>query len=220
MRLRSWAIPLALMLLVRCTPAEQPNADGAQSAATPDSAVTPGDTAATQDTNNPAAKDAALPIDTAGDVAPDAAPDTTVADTTIAQDTQIPETTDTGSSTVDTASKPDDVAEAADVAGAVDVPEPADTDPASLVCLGSVYPDSGVIDPDDPKFSDEMYDTAQVKLMFQQAKTANSNAYKAYKAALKYPELLECGFCNCGCAAPPANHISAIDCFKDMHGFG
>lgn len=85
--------------------------------------------------------------------------------------------------------------------------------------LGTVYPNSSVIDPDNPKYSDSKYTAVQVKTEFAQAKQFNSKAYKAYKAAFEHPELMECGFCPCGCQTLDG-HESAIDCFKDMHGFG
>jgi hypothetical protein len=108
-----------------------------------------------------------------------------------------------------------DLAEVEDeVAGGPDVPvEP-------IQCLGTVYPDSGPFDPDNPIYEDEYYTQEQVTKMFAQAKEDNTKAYRAYLAAYLYPELLECAFCYCGCSEPPTNHISALDCFKDIHGFG
>ncbi len=112
-----------------------------------------------------------------------------------------------------------------DIQAALDTTTP-DTDIAApdvpvepIQCLGSVYPDSGPIDPDNPVFSDAYYDQEQVSGMFAQAKADDIKAYKAYKAGHLYPELLECAFCDCGCEGPPSNHVSAVDCFKDMHGF-
>ena len=53
---------------------------------------------------------------------------------------------------------------------------------------------------------------------FSIAKAEGMDAYKAYKAAFDNAEVLECAFCNCGCYPEPG-HLSATDCFKDMHGF-
>lgn len=89
-----------------------------------------------------------------------------------------------------------------------------------IQCLGTVYPDSGPIDPDNPVYENEYYTQEQVTKMFAQAKADNTKVYRAYLAGLLYPDLLECAFCYCGCASPSFNHVSAVDCFKDMHGFG
>ena len=86
-------------------------------------------------------------------------------------------------------------------------------------CLGSIYPDRGVINPDDPQYEDNIYTFEQVRQMFAQAKQENSRAYRAYKAAYTYSHLANCAFCACGCSES-SGHLSAVDCFKDIHGFG
>jgi hypothetical protein len=100
-------------------------------------------------------------------------------------------------------------------AGATDAS--GDVGPAQ--CLGSVYPDLGVIDPDDPTFSDGSHSQSIVEQLFSEAKAGNTNAYRAYKAASLHAEVLDCAFCTCGCASSAAAHRSGVDCFKDMHGF-
>lgn|GEM_PF-6868320 len=85
--------------------------------------------------------------------------------------------------------------------------------------LGTMYPGVAVIDPDNPVYEDAFNTQAQVEQKFASGKIANSKAYRGYKAAWKYPELLLCAFCACGCEDSPG-HLSAVDCFKDMHGFG
>lgn len=89
-----------------------------------------------------------------------------------------------------------------------------------IVCdLGTMYPDLPLIDPDNPDYEDAIYSKAQVKEAFAKDKADNGSAYRAYKAALQHQDVLACAFCACGCA-PSIGHLSAIDCFKDMHGFG
>jgi hypothetical protein len=85
-------------------------------------------------------------------------------------------------------------------------------------CLGSRWPERAVIDPDAPAYSDSTHDAALVTAWFEDAKHADSPAYQAYSSAHRKPELLGCAFCPCGCAAAAA-HRSAVDCFKDLHGF-
>jgi len=90
---------------------------------------------------------------------------------------------------------------------------------ADIVCsLGTMYPNRTVIDPDAPVYSDSGWTQQQVTDAFAQAKAQNSQAYRAYKAANKYTQYLQCAWCACGCATSPG-HKSAIDCYKDMHGF-
>ena len=90
---------------------------------------------------------------------------------------------------------------------------------ASAACdLGTMYPAKDVIDPDAPKFADANWTQQQVSAAFAQAKTDNTSAYQGYRAARDYKQYLECAFCACGCY-PSIGHLSAIDCFKDMHGF-
>lgn len=142
--------------------------------------------------------------------APDPANDSVaVADLSVAEDVlshvELTIETDTGS--------PGD-------SGLEEVGQVDDTAVEAIVCLGSVYPDQGPIDPDSPVYSDQYYTQEQVTKMFAQAKADNTKAYQAYLAGYKYPDLLECAFCYCGCASPPAEHVSALDCFKDIHGFG
>jgi hypothetical protein len=89
----------------------------------------------------------------------------------------------------------------------------------ALSCeLGSMYPNQGVIDPDAPVFEDANWDQAKVSDAFAKAKADGTTAYLAYRAARDYTQHLDCAFCACGCA-PGIGHRSAIDCFKDMHGF-
>ena len=84
--------------------------------------------------------------------------------------------------------------------------------------LGSVYPDAEVIDSDDPTYSDGNWTQAEAQEAFAEARQDNTDAYRAYAAARDHAELLECAFCDCGCASS-VEHLSAVDCFKDMHGF-
>ncbi len=86
-------------------------------------------------------------------------------------------------------------------------------------CLGTMYPGIGPIDPDAPVFSDATWTQQEVTAAFLEAKVQNSDAYRAYKAALSLGDILECAFCICGCHES-IGHLSAADCFKDMHGFG
>jgi hypothetical protein len=84
--------------------------------------------------------------------------------------------------------------------------------------LGTVYPSQQVIDPDNPVYQDASVTQAEVTEMFAQAKAEDTSAYRAYRAARDFVEYMECPFCACGCAAG-SGHLSAIDCFKDTHGF-
>ena len=84
--------------------------------------------------------------------------------------------------------------------------------------LGSSYLDLGVIDPDDPSFEDGDWAEEDVRDAFADARDHDSKTYRAYRAAREHAGLLECAFCSCGCAASDG-HLSALDCFKDMHGF-
>lgn len=93
-----------------------------------------------------------------------------------------------------------------------------DTGSAGVSCLGSVYPSRGPIDPDGPDYEESGWTKQDVADAFAEAKTQGTKAFRAYKAAHTYPELLECAFCACGCAST-FGHVSALDCFKDMHGF-
>lgn len=104
-------------------------------------------------------------------------------------------------------------------AAAPDTPDPTPTAAGEPVCLGTVYPDGAVINPDDPVYSSETLPQDYVSEKFAEAKAADSKAYRAYLAAYEDgQEVLECAFCACGCAESDG-HISAIDCFKDFHGF-
>ncbi len=85
-------------------------------------------------------------------------------------------------------------------------------------CLGTVYPDRDVIDPDDPNYAGDGYSADEVDALFAQGAAEGSDAYLAYVAAAAYPDLLECAWCACSCHVS-AGHESAVDCFKDMHGF-
>ena len=75
-----------------------------------------------------------------------------------------------------------------------------------------------LLDPDAPVYEDARWTQAEVEAAFAEAAAEDSAAYRAYKAALAYPGLLECAWCACGCADSDG-HLSALDCFKDMHGF-
>ncbi|MBW2263456.1 MAG: hypothetical protein JRG91_15935 [Deltaproteobacteria bacterium] len=93
-------------------------------------------------------------------------------------------------------------------------------DSPGVVCeLGTIYPGGPVIDPDAPIYSDSMWTQEEVEAAFAAAKVENNAFYRGYLAAYKYPEVLECPFCACGCATMSISHLSAVDCFKDMHGF-
>ena len=95
----------------------------------------------------------------------------------------------------------------------------ADAEEEDVQCLGTIYPTDGQIDPDNPVYSSEWQTQEETEKMFAQAKADGTNAYKAYKAAFENPEVLLCAFCPCGCHES-AKHVSAMDCFKDLHGFG
>jgi hypothetical protein len=90
-----------------------------------------------------------------------------------------------------------------------------------VVCdLGTIYPNEPLIDPDNPDYEDGSWTTQQVIDAFADAKAQDTQAYRAYRAAFQYSQFLECAFCSCGCDAPSlGNHLSSMDCFKDMHGF-
>lgn len=85
-------------------------------------------------------------------------------------------------------------------------------------CFGTIYPGIDPIDPDAPIYSDADWTQEQVTVAFDDAKAGNTLAYRAYKAAYELGDILECAFCACGCASL-VDHVSAMDCFKDMHGF-
>lgn len=97
-------------------------------------------------------------------------------------------------------------------------PEKAEAPTLESCALGSSTPDAPVIDPDAPVYEDDAWTQAEVEVAFAGAAAEDSPAYRAYKAALAHPEYLECAYCACGCAHSDG-HLSAIDCFKDMHGF-
>lgn len=108
-------------------------------------------------------------------------------------------------------------ASVADAAGTNDVGAPT---AQPVVCeLGTMYPTWPPIDPDNPDFEDDVFSKEQVIETFATDKAKNGDAYRAYKAALVHQDVLDCAFCSCGCT-PSIGHLSAIDCFKDMHGFG
>jgi len=95
----------------------------------------------------------------------------------------------------------------------------ANDDGAPVECWASQHPEWKVIDPDNPEYSDATYTAAQVKDIFAKAKASGSDGYRAYKAARDNLEVLACGRCACGCVRS-LGHLNAVDCFKDMHGFG
>jgi flagellar basal body-associated protein FliL len=45
-------------------------------------------------------------------------------------------------------------------------------------------------------------------------------AFEAYAAAKKYPEVMNQVFCYCFCDAEPFNHKTLLSCFTDKHGAG
>jgi hypothetical protein len=93
------------------------------------------------------------------------------------------------------------------------------TSSQTLSCdLGSAFPDKPIIDPDAPVYQDADWTQDEVTQAFAQAKLDYSSAYRAYQAARKNEAYMTCAFCNCGCSEA-SGHLSAIDCFKDMHGF-
>ena len=92
-------------------------------------------------------------------------------------------------------------------------------DVAPVACLGSIYGTAASIDPDNPDYEGDGFTKAEIAEKFTLAKQQNTQAYLAYKAALKHSDVLECAFCACGCAVQAINHLSASDCFKDFHGF-
>lgn len=90
---------------------------------------------------------------------------------------------------------------------------------ATVACdLGTMYPNEPLIDPDNPVYQDATWTQQAVTQAFAQAKAENSLAYQGYRAARDYEKYMECPFCACGCEEL-IGHLSAIDCFKDMHGF-
>jgi len=105
------------------------------------------------------------------------------------------------------------------VHGSVDAAARQVADAGPAQCLGNMYEEAPVIDPDHPVFSDASHTAEQVAAMFAQAAAENSRAYQAYRAARDQSAVLSCAFCACGCSSSPG-HLSAIDCFKDLHGFG
>ncbi len=88
-----------------------------------------------------------------------------------------------------------------------------------ICTLGTIYPGVPVIDPDAPVYSDADWTQEEVEAAFAAAKAEDNIYYRGYLAADKYPDLLECAFCSCGCAKASIHHRSDVDCFKDMHGF-
>lgn len=93
-----------------------------------------------------------------------------------------------------------------------------DADGSGSGCLGTVYPDLAVIDPDDPSYADGDHTAEEVRAMFAVERADDTQTYRAYRAAHTWPDLIECAFCACGCATG-LGHVSALDCFKDLHGF-
>ena len=87
-----------------------------------------------------------------------------------------------------------------------------------MACLGTMYPNKEAINPDNPNYSDSLWSKEEVAKKFATAKSQNMKVYAAYKAGYENSEVLECAFCDCGCNLQPG-HLSAADCFKDMHGF-
>lgn len=91
---------------------------------------------------------------------------------------------------------------------------------AGALCqLGTMYPGVATIDPDAPVYQDKIWSQDLVTQSFADGKKQSSKPYLAYKAAREQAGVLDCAFCACGCAQG-VGHKSAIDCFKDMHGFG
>jgi hypothetical protein len=84
---------------------------------------------------------------------------------------------------------------------------------------GTMYPAANVIDPDNPLYSDASITQQEVTDKFATAKAQNTSAYRAYRAARDNVGYMPCAYCKCGCGSS-IGHESAIDCFKDMHGFG
>lgn len=82
--------------------------------------------------------------------------------------------------------------------------------------MGTGYPEANIIDPDAPDYEDASHTTEQVRGLFGDARAADSQAYRAYEAAHANPDVMRCAFCPCGCSA--GGHMSAADCFKDLHG--
>lgn len=85
-------------------------------------------------------------------------------------------------------------------------------------CRGTSMPERDVVNPDDPTFSDSNFTNEQVREMFAKSRANNAAAYRSYSAAKANADVLSCAFCSCGCSGP-LRHMSALDCFKDMHGF-
>lgn len=120
-----------------------------------------------------------------------------------------------------------DAAVTVDAAPATDaeVPRDAATDApdertvAEICGTLTAHADWEVIDPDDPTFSDASWTNDEVRAAFDTARLENTDAYRAYRMAHERPDLMVCGFCPCGCNGS-LGHLSGIDCFKDMHGFG
>jgi hypothetical protein len=105
------------------------------------------------------------------------------------------------------------------VACSADPPSDPAQAPTTLCDYGSVYPNASVIDPDNPVYQDGSWTQQEVIDNFEQAKLLGKDAYPAYRAARDHAQYMECAYCKCGCGGPALGHESAIDCFKDMHGF-
>ena len=90
--------------------------------------------------------------------------------------------------------------------------------PSALCDLGSMYPTAPLIDPDAPVYQGANWTQQLVDEAFAKAKADQTTAYLGYAAARDHEKYMQCAFCSCGCG-PSIGHLSAIDCFKDMHGF-
>jgi hypothetical protein len=105
------------------------------------------------------------------------------------------------------------------VACSADEPSGTKAQPQTVCDYGTKYPNANVIDPDSPVYEDASWTQQEVVDNFVEAKSLGLPAYPAYRAAREHSQYLECAYCKCGCGGPTLAHQSAIDCFKDMHGF-
>lgn len=83
--------------------------------------------------------------------------------------------------------------------------------------LGSTYGEAPAIDPAAPAAGADQTPAEEVAAAFE-GLDPTSDAWRAYAfASSPQGGVLECAFCACGCATTEG-HLSAIDCFKDLHG--
>lgn len=155
--------------------------------------------------------------------------DLTVSDVAAIADQAAPPDTNTAADTHTVA----DISTVKDTVQSVDTDQPKDTsEPNDLLSLdteslpdlhaatcklGTGFPQLTLINPDNPDYAGDGYTKAQVKTLFADGKAKKSTAYLAYLAAYENADYISCPFCDCGCQA--AGHLSAVDCFKTMHGF-